>query len=891
MKRLGKPVAASVLAGGLLLGGPVVPGLADQIAGTAVAASAKAASTTSATTNAAALTMVREAIVTAGVRQRSYVWTRPSRANGQIISTNLNVIIADLHNPNVKLDVMTGVDGQLAEKANVLNMAKTTGAVAGVNADYFDMSIAEAATLGPQVGGGALMATPTQGLQGMYAFGITKQNKPIIETFASQGAVTAANGQTYALSGLNRVVSTIGNAIYMYDASWGSATRARDAATHTEVLVTGGVVQAIYAGSRYPEQIPAGSYILSAGGTGAEFVSKNVNVGDKLSAKSSLTPVNPNLTYTENDFKMLVGGHTMLVIDGVPAAYTRDVSSIQPNGNTSRTAVGFSKEQRYVYMVTADHAAGSVGPALPDFQKLLIELGVWRAVNLDGGGSTTAVARPLGDFEAQLVNVPKDGAMRRVVNGIGVFTTSAPAALKDFILNGPKLLWKGQSASYSVKAYDVNYNPLDPAKLAVPVQFKAREGNMKLDPATNVFQAVAGGADTVVAYSGNVNEEVTVEIIDRRLIQKLDVVPSKSPSAWTPGDNVKLTLKATLTDGRLGTIPAELVRWEHYGASGSIAGDLLTFGGFAEGTDTAMLVARFDGFSTPLAVPVPRVREAMLADFDAVKAEAAAESYPENVAVANVKLLGRDVDKQLHLAYDFKAGDGETDLAAYATFGGAAGLPLAEGAVGFRLELFGDGQGGRLRAEFIDAAGTVRRVTLADKVDWVGWRAVSVDLQDFEARALKRLYMISKSPLAGEVVFDDLKAVYADAKPAEETPLKVDLTVGKREVLVGGQPQKLDVAPLIEKDRTFVPVRFVVDALGGYVDWNAEEKKVTIRKGVHFIELWVGEPEMIADGERIASDAAPILRSSRTLLPLRFVTEQLGMTVDYDPATRDISIR
>ncbi|WP_158299469.1 stalk domain-containing protein [Paenibacillus antri] len=873
IKRLGKPVIASAIAGTLIFGPSFVPGVAGWASAATTAAQQQ-------------LTLQQESIVTAGVKQRSYVWTRTTKTN-QNVSTNVKVIVADLNHPNVKLDVMTGQDGQFTEKDNVLNMARSTGAVAGVNADYFDMASTEPAPFGPQVSSGALMATPALGLQGMYAFGITKQNKPIIETFASQGVVTAANGQTYALTGLNRVVGTLGNAIYKYDAAWGSVMRAKDATAHTEVLVVDGVVQSIFTGgSRYPEEAPANGFILSAGGTGAEFIANNVKVGDKLEAKATLVPVNPNLTYTENDFKMLVGGHTILLIDGAAASFTRDVSGISGSGNTARTAVGFDKSGRYVYMVTADHAAGSVGPTLSDFQKLLIELGLWRAVNLDGGGSTTLVSRPLGEFEAALANVPKDGSQRRVVNGLGVFSTAAPAALKDFIVDGPKLLWKGQTVSYNVKAYDVNYNPLDPKTLAAPVQFKARGTNLMVDPTTGVFTATAGGADTVVAYSGNVGEDLPVEIADRHRIAKLEIVPNAAPSKWKVGDAIQLGLRATLTDGRIGTIPADLVKWSQFGANGSIVGDTLTFLGYEEGAKESMLVARFDGFPTPLAVPVPQQRN--LTDFAAVPWSIAPESYPAQ-AIADAKLSGETNNPWLSLAYDFSAGDGATDLAAYATFNGSDGVALDSGAKAFQLDVFGDGQGGRLRAEFTDATGALQRVTLAESVDWTGWKTVSVEMKDFDPATLKRIYVLSKKQIKGEIAIDNLSLQYPEA--ANANPVAVALTVGKKDVVGGGQPQQLDVAPVIDKERTFVPVRFVVDALGGHVDWDAADKKVTIRKGGHFIELWVGNTDLIADGERTVSDVPPMLKSGRTMLPLRFVSEQLGLNVAYDPATKGITIQ
>ncbi|MCI3921361.1 stalk domain-containing protein [Paenibacillus sp. TRM 82003] len=880
-KRLRKPVAACVIAGSLLVGTGIAPGTA-AFAATATAPQQQAQMT------APQLALLEESMVTAGVKLRNYRWTRMK--NNQIIGTNVKVIIADLQNPNVKLDVMTGQGGQFTKKETVLNMSRETNSVAGVNADFFDMGNAEAAPLGPQVAGAELMATPTISLQGMYAFGVTKQNKPIIETFTTEGVVTAANGQTYTLSGLNRNVGTLGNAMYKYTSAWGSGTRAKNGANPlTEVLVVDGVVTEIAANGVIAAGIPDNGYIVSGAGKAAEFIAANVRVGDKLQADALLKPVNPNLTYTENDFQMLVGGHTMLLIDGAPAAYTRDVTGLQPGSNTSRTAVGFTEDQRYVYLVVADHADDSVGPTLPDFQKLLAQLGVWRAVNLDGGGSTTLVSRPLGDFEAALANDPKEGSLRRVVNGIGVFSTAAPAALKEFIMSGPSLLWKGQTGRFALKAYDVNYNPLDPAALGSPVLYKTDGSGVLQLMEAGAVTAAAAGKGKVTATSGKVSKTAEVEVADFHRITSLTAEPSIAPSAWKVGDAIGLSLKATLDDGRVGTIPPHLATWEPYGVAAQVQEDgTLTFLGFQEGVREALLVAKYDGFSTPLAIPVPQLRN--LSDFETVPWGILPEKYPEQ-AVSAVQLKGDDdTNVWLGLAYDFAAGDGATDLAAYATFNGTTGLPIADGATAMKLDVFGDGQGARLRAEFTDAAGQVQRMTIAENVDWEGWKSVTVDLKEIEAAALKRIYVLSKQQLKGEIGIDNISLQYPEQQRSGE-PLAVQLTIGEKDVAVAGQPQQMDTPPMIEQERTFVPVRFVVDALGGNVDWSAADKKVTIRKGTHYVELWVGQTEMIADGTKTSSDAAPIIRNNRTLLPLRFVSEQLGLNVVWDAATRGITIQ
>jgi hypothetical protein len=95
----------------------------------------------------------------------------------------------------------------------------------------------------------------------------------------------------------------------------------------------------------------------------------------------------------------------------------------------------------------------------------------------------------------------------------------------------------------------------------------------------------------------------------------------------------------------------------------------------------------------------------------------------------------------------------------------------------------------------------------------------------------------------------------------------------------------------VEDNRTFVPIRFVVDTLGGDLGYDNKTKKVTIRKNGHYIELWIGKREMIADGARITYDVAPMIRNGRTMLPLRFVAEELDLKVTWDQAAKTIGIQ
>jgi hypothetical protein len=100
-----------------------------------------------------------------------------------------------------------------------------------------------------------------------------------------------------------------------------------------------------------------------------------------------------------------------------------------------RTAVGVSQDGRTVYLVTVDgRRSTSHGGTLREMAELLIELGAWRGINLDGGGSTTMYVAA----EGGVVNRPSRGWEREVVNHIGVIAPAPPPPPADAAVVEPE---------------------------------------------------------------------------------------------------------------------------------------------------------------------------------------------------------------------------------------------------------------------------------------------------------------------------------------------------------------------------------------------------------------------------------------------------------------------
>jgi len=107
--------------------------------------------------------------------------------------------------------------------------------------------------------------------------------------------------------------------------------------------------------------------------------------------------------------------------------------------------------------------------------------------------------------------------------------------------------------------------------------------------------------------------------------------------------------------------------------------------------------------------------------------------------------------------------------------------------------------------------------------------------------------------------------------------------------------EPLDVPPQIIEGRTYLPIRWVAEPLGATVIWDGIEKKVTVQLKDVVIELWIGRNLARVNGNYKFIDpdnpkVVPLIIEGRTMLPIRFVAENLGCKVNWNPLTRTVAI-
>ncbi|MCX8094999.1 MAG: stalk domain-containing protein [Caldisericia bacterium] len=111
---------------------------------------------------------------------------------------------------------------------------------------------------------------------------------------------------------------------------------------------------------------------------------------------------------------------------------------------------------------------------------------------------------------------------------------------------------------------------------------------------------------------------------------------------------------------------------------------------------------------------------------------------------------------------------------------------------------------------------------------------------------------------------------------------------------VNGVKKEIDpgrgTVPVIVKGRTLVPIRAIIEEMGGTIEWNGNERKVIIKLKDTTIELWIDKKSARVNGTSKQLDVPPQIINGRTMLPLRFVTEELGCVVEWDGNTKTITI-
>jgi len=324
-----------------------------------------------------------------------------------------DILTAQLQRPGLDLTYLSAP--ALSQPGPLSGAVQRAGAVAGVNGDFFDIGNT-----------GAPLGVGIDRSQGVLHGQAGEWNR----TFAVDALGAAWIGRTYldatvTLPSLEQVTVTNLNSadveaggIGIYTSLWGGASRAlavNDSERVRRLHVVDGVVTASsISPGRGP--IPVGTTVLIGRGAGADLLAQ-ARRGDPVVVNYGVRSSQPRRTPV-----VAVGGQQVLLEDGQIVA--GDDGLIAP-----RTAIGIDDDGGQLIVLTVDGRQDhSRGTSLLETAQLLLDLGAEDALNLDGGGSSTMLARRPGE-RPRVVNKPSDGNERNVPNGLGFVTAPGSGEL------------------------------------------------------------------------------------------------------------------------------------------------------------------------------------------------------------------------------------------------------------------------------------------------------------------------------------------------------------------------------------------------------------------------------------------------------------------------------
>jgi len=110
-------------------------------------------------------------------------------------------------------------------------------------------------------------------------------------------------------------------------------------------------------------------------------------------------------------------------------------------------------------------------------------------------------------------------------------------------------------------------------------------------------------------------------------------------------------------------------------------------------------------------------------------------------------------------------------------------------------------------------------------------------------------------------------------------------------VTVDGKVLQFDVAPVKLNDRVLVPLRTITEAVGSTVGWNAQTQTVTVTRNSDSVALTLGKNTATKNDASVTLDVPAQMINDRTMVPVRFLSEGLGLQVAWDEPTSTVIVK
>jgi hypothetical protein len=636
----------------------------------------------------------------------------------------IHVVAVEAHRSDVRLNSVLADDSLVSRGETVGSMAHRTNAVAGINADFFDIGNTNR-PVNIVVHDGTLLQLPYK----RYSLAITRDGWPHIAEFSFMGQIVI-DDRTMPLDGIDEMPQPEGG-LSLLTPAYGRVPPVENTTLVTLAPAGGTPPLATYRVTGVADNLspqPPGYYV--AIGPNDYSVVSVPNVNSNVSASGDLSPLGLS------SISAAVGGGALILHNG---QWFDDPDAPYREENRRRTPSSGAAiaEDGTLFLIEVDGRQPelSVGVTRHEFSALMRSLGATEGLLFDGGGSSTLVVRRLGDVYADVVNSPSDGKERPVGDGLFVYST-APVGPPVRLVARPGVVraMTGAEIPLRIAAVDAAYHVAAGNAATGVTVAPSRLGVF----ADGKFIAHDPGSGRLILRGDGLKGEVPIEVAATPARTKI------MPSQPNVDPNGTIALQASAYDARgyrLALPP--LLRWS------ASAGSIDSEGRFRAGSHNANVVVKIGETVASARVTVGSHDVALpFADraYFATARRGGAGSLEKNAGCGSCVRL------------TFSFGNGER--AAYAR----SDVALPPDAIGLTFDLQDDGSNGRVR---ISVRNEINEDILLDatQLGQPGWRSVTVRFPvDTRAQRLTAIYVLPPKGLEiaeGSIVLRNVRAIVA----------------------------------------------------------------------------------------------------------------------------------
>ncbi|NGP46791.1 hypothetical protein G4V62_18270, partial [Bacillaceae bacterium SIJ1] len=729
----------------------------------------------------------------------------------------IHTVEFNLQNENLELQPAMS-NGKVLGMQPLSSMAKLVDepenrVIAGINGDFYNMSNGE--PLGFFMGNGKILTSPNS----RVAFGLKGDGRTVYGKPAPLKRFLTVGDQEVQISHINR--SRNDHELILYTEDYDVSTQTNDLGNE--------VVAEILEGDVKPGQtvklrvlemhenkgntsLEEGQVVISATGDFKEELAS-------LQPGSELTATFEFADESWEGVELAIGGNQRLIEDG--KIVQTDDTAVHP-----RTAIGTKADGSIVMLEVDGRQPGfSEGVNYEELARILLDMGVVNAINVDGGGSATLITRLPGQTEAKVMNSPADGGERSTANGL-LLVNKAPEggpAAKLAISPVQERVLTGSSVSFQAAGVDEYGHPASidgsPA-WTIDSRYGMVDDN-------GVFTASELTGDAVVTAShDDIRGSAEVEVVD----QLTELVFPVENATFQADQSEKLSVTA-LRNGQVIQADNESFEWQVEGPIGSINDD----GVFTAADGTGLkgkITVSYGDVEASMDVNVGK-QPVVLEDFenglDRYKKESGARYVKSIASIETDEEYVRSGNGALKLEYDFtgKVGTSGSYLQVKEP---SQNIEIPDYPEKISMWVYGDGNKHWLRAQLKDANGgavPINFVPSEPGIDFVGWRYMEATVPQGRPTPLSMdmpvRYMETKNDNknAGAIYVDNIRALYGPTTEDFTPPVIKDISPAESSVVTDNQPK--------------------IEAFGEAADYDPEEHPASTLIDPDKIRLYVDD--------------------------------------------------